>query len=131
MSRAQIHAPRHLGDTIADGVASSIGSWNFIIIQAVLMAAWIVLNTAGWFIWKWDLYPFVFLNLAMSAEAAFTAPIIMISQNRQASREKARDDLEAEEVASLFSSHELLLTINKQQLEILELLKPAEKQETT
>lgn len=125
MSRAHIHAPRHVGDRVADAVATGIGSWNFIIAQAVLMAFWFVLNTAGWFVWKWDLYPFVFLNLAMSAEAAFSAPIIMMSQNRQADKDRKRDDLEANEVASMFGNHELLVAINRQQLAILELLRDA------
>lgn len=123
MSRQHIHAHANIGEKIADKTAASIGSWSFIIAQAALMAVWFILNTAGWFVWKWDLYPFVFLNLAMSAEAAFSAPIIMMSQNRQAEKDRRRDDLEAKEVDGMFTNHALLLKINQQQLEILEALK--------
>lgn len=123
MSRQHIHAHANIGEKIADQTAASIGSWGFIIAQAALMAVWFILNTAGWFVWKWDLYPFVFLNLAMSAEAAFSAPIIMMSQNRQAEKDRRRDDLEAKEVDGMFTNHALLLKINQQQLEILEALK--------
>lgn len=120
MSRAHIHEPQHIGEKIADIIGSNIGSWRFIIIQAVIMAVWVLVNTLAFFqVIRFDQYPFVFMNLAMSAEAAFSAPIIMMSQNRQAVKDRARDDLEAQEVASLFSSHELLLHINQQQIEIL------------
>src|SRR5215831_945866 len=71
-----------IGQRIADGVASVMGSWNFIITQATIMVIWIILNLVGWF-YHWDLYPFVLLNLAMSAQAAFATPLIMMSQNRQ------------------------------------------------
>src|SRR5215469_15254720 len=78
-----------MGDKVADAVASFIGSWRFIIGQAVLMALWVVVNTLVFFhVLQFDQYPFVFLNLAMSAEAAFSAPIIMMSQNRQAVKDR-------------------------------------------
>lgn len=128
MSRAHIHEPRHIGDKIADSAAAGIGSWNFIIAQAALMAVWFILNTAGWFVWKWDLYPFVFLNLAMSAEAAFSAPIIMMSQNRQAYKDRQRDDTEAREVDELFKINNTQLEILKQQSEILELLRSGKQE---
>lgn len=121
--RSHLHQHANIGEKIADKTAASIGSWNFIIAQAALMAVWFFLNTAGWFIWKWDLYPFVFLNLAMSAEAAFSAPIIMMSQNRQADKDRKRDDLEAKEVDDLYSINTTQLEILKQQSEILELLR--------
>ena len=126
-NRAHIHIPTSLGDKIADSAAAGIGSWNFIIAQAVLMAIWFVLNTAGWFVWHWDVYPFVFLNLAMSAEAAFSAPIIMMSQNRQADKDRLRDDTEAKEVSELFSINKTQLEILKQQSDILDLLKAKEQ----
>lgn len=71
-----------LGDRIADTVALTVGSWRFIIIQSALLSAWIVLNVTG--VIDWDPYPFILLNLMLSFQAAYTAPIIMMSQNRQA-----------------------------------------------
>ena len=76
-----------MGQRIADGVASVMGSWNFIITQATIMVIWIMLNLVGWF-YHWDLYPFVLLNLAMSAQAAFATPLIMMSQNRQSAKDR-------------------------------------------
>lgn len=71
-----------LGQKVADAVASTMGSWTFIIIQSVLLTIWIVLNVTA-FVQKWDPYPFILLNLALSFQAAYAAPFIMMSQNRQ------------------------------------------------
>jgi uncharacterized membrane protein len=68
---------------VSDEVAALVGSWPFIIIQSVILAIWIALNVVG-FIEHWDPYPFILLNLVLSFQAAYTAPIIMMSQNRQA-----------------------------------------------
>ncbi len=82
-----------LGQRLADGFAATMGSWSFIIIQSALLIAWVVLNIAGW-IKAWDPYPFILLNLALSFQAAYAAPIIMMSQNRQADidRHEAEND---------------------------------------
>ena len=74
--------PLTVGQRIADDVASTMGSWKFIIIQSVILAFWIVLNITA-FIEHWDPYPFILLNLALSFQAAYAAPFIMMSQNRQ------------------------------------------------
>jgi uncharacterized membrane protein len=71
-----------VGQMIADKVASTMGSWNFIIIQSCLLFIWIVLNITA-FVAKWDPYPFILLNLALSFQAAYAAPFIMMAQNRQ------------------------------------------------
>ena len=71
-----------MGQRIADKVAETMGSWTFIIIQSVILLIWVVLNVIG-FIKAWDPYPFILLNLALSFQAAYAAPIIMMSQNRQ------------------------------------------------
>jgi len=71
-----------LGQKIADRVAATMGSWTFIIIQSVILAIWIVLNITA-IVQKWDPYPFILLNLALSFQAAYAAPFIMMSQNRQ------------------------------------------------
>lgn len=72
-----------LGDRISDKVAAAVGSWRFIIIQTMLLFIWIVLNVIA-YIAHWDPYPFILLNLILSFQAAYTAPVIMMSQNRQA-----------------------------------------------
>jgi uncharacterized membrane protein len=80
------------GQRAADSLASAMGSWMFISIQSVVLVIWIALNIIGW-IEHWDPYPFILLNLALSFQAAYAAPIIMMSQNRLA----AKDRLMAEE----------------------------------
>jgi uncharacterized membrane protein len=75
------------GQRIADAVAATMGSWSFIIVQSVILTVWIVLNLMAW-IQHWDPYPFILLNLALSFQAAYAAPFIMISQNRQADRDR-------------------------------------------
>jgi len=70
------------GQRIADAVASVMGSWTFIIVQSVILLVWIVANVTG-AMRGWDPYPFILLNLALSFQAAYAAPVIMMSQNRQ------------------------------------------------
>ncbi|HUO88111.1 MAG TPA: DUF1003 domain-containing protein [Rhizomicrobium sp.] len=71
-----------LGQKIADAVAATMGSWRFIIIQSAVLLFWIILNITA-YIEHWDPYPFILLNLALSFQAAYAAPFIMMSQNRQ------------------------------------------------
>ena len=71
-----------VGQRVADNVASGMGSWRFIIIQSILLAIWVTLNITAW-VKQWDPYPFILLNLALSFQAAYAAPIIMMAQNRQ------------------------------------------------
>jgi uncharacterized membrane protein len=77
-----------IGDRVADWVAATMGSWNFIIIQSILLIIWIVLNVTA-YVQNWDPYPFILLNLALSFQAAYAAPFIMMSQNRQAAIDRA------------------------------------------
>jgi uncharacterized membrane protein len=81
------------GQRIADKVASTMGSWSFIIIQSTILFFWIVLNITA-YIQRWDPYPFILLNLALSFQAAYAAPFIMMSQNRQQDidRKQAEND---------------------------------------
>ena len=74
--------PLSRGQRIADAVARTMGSWRFIIVQSTLLAAWVTLNVTAWRS-HWDPYPFILLNLALSFQAAYAAPFIMMSQNRQ------------------------------------------------
>lgn len=77
------NAHRTVGQRLADRFAAVVGSWTFIVIQSILLAAWVVLNLIAWS-HHWDPYPFILLNLALSFQAAYASPIIMMSQNRQA-----------------------------------------------
>jgi uncharacterized membrane protein len=70
------------GQRIADAVATVMGSWTFIIIQSGILFAWITANLVGT-IRGWDPYPFILLNLMLSFQAAYAAPVIMMNQNRQ------------------------------------------------
>jgi uncharacterized membrane protein len=80
-----------LGDRVADRVASVIGSWRFIIVMSFVLTAWIAFNVFGW-VRQWDPYPFILLNLALSFQAAYAAPVIMMSQNRQEVKDRLRAD---------------------------------------
>jgi uncharacterized membrane protein len=75
------------GQRIADRLAMVMGSWTFIIVQSVMLVVWISINVAA-YINHWDPYPFILLNLALSFQAAYAAPIIMMSQNRQAAKDR-------------------------------------------
>lgn len=76
-----------LGERTADRVASIAGSWTFIIIQSILLAIWVVLNVVAW-VRHWDPYPFILMNLVLSLQAAYTAPVIMMNQNRRVDRDR-------------------------------------------
>src|SRR6185312_8704635 len=98
--------PRELkltvGQRIADTVAANMGSWQFIIIQSVILIIWIILNVTA-YVYQWDPYPFILLNLALSFQAAYAAPFIMMSQNRQQDidRKKAENDFQVNVKAEL------------------------------
>lgn len=77
-----------VGQKVADAVAANMGSWRFIIIQSIILALWILANTLNLLFNHFDPYPFILLNLALSFQAAFAAPFIMISQNRQAEKDR-------------------------------------------
>jgi len=84
-----------IGQRVADVTARTIGSWPFIIGQTVIVALWVIINLTA-FVRGWDPYPFILLNLMFSIQAAYAAPIIMMSQNRQAERDRiqAQQDLD-------------------------------------
>jgi uncharacterized membrane protein len=71
-----------LGHRLADSLTRRMGSWTFLFIQSIIIVIWITLNLVGYF-HRWDPYPFILLNLFFSVEAAYAAPIILMSQNRQ------------------------------------------------
>jgi uncharacterized membrane protein len=75
-----------LGQRVADGIAEFGGSWTFLGLFAAFLLGWILLNTKQGP--DWDPYPFILLNLLLSCLAAIQAPVIMMSQNRQASKDR-------------------------------------------
>jgi CRP/FNR family transcriptional regulator, cyclic AMP receptor protein len=83
------------GERIADVVASFGGSWTFIITFGLFMATYVTINIAL-AMKAWDPYPFILLNLFLSALAAIQAPVIMMSQNRQDKKDRLRSELDFE-----------------------------------
>lgn len=84
------------GDRIADEVARFGGSWTFILLFLAILVLWMGVNSLGLLLSAFDPYPFIFLNLLLSCLAALQAPIILMSQNRQAARDRlmAENDYE-------------------------------------
>ncbi len=83
------------GQKIADGFAAIMGSWTFIIIQSAILAFWVVINLLqATHAIHWDEYPFIFLNLALSFQAAYAAPIIMMSQNRSQDKDRLAAEID-------------------------------------
>jgi uncharacterized membrane protein len=84
------------GERLADRVAAVGGSWSFIIAFGLFLAAWAWLNAVALVGHAFDPYPFVFLNLLLSMVAAIQAPLIMMSQNRQAAKDRLATALDYE-----------------------------------
>ncbi len=87
-SPGEAETPKTFAEHAADTVAEVVGSWRFILIQTALLVAWLVFNAIS--AARVDPYPFILLNLLLSFQAAYTAPIIMMSQNRQADIDRRR-----------------------------------------
>ena len=83
------------GEKVADRVSSGIGSWWFLGIQSVLIVIWIGLNVWA-FVHHWDPYPFILLNLMFTIQAAYTGPVLLLSGNRQAQKDRLRLEHTAE-----------------------------------
>jgi uncharacterized membrane protein len=108
-----------LGQRVADRVALAVGSWPFIIVQSVLLSIWMSVNVYlavaearhPGLLRSWDPYPFILLNLVLSFQAAYTGPVVMMSQNRQAEKDRllAQHDFEinrrAEEEVEVVMDH--------------------------
>ena len=104
-----------LAERVADKAADLIGSWRFIIFQSVLVGVWITLNIVAW-INHWDEYPFVLMNVVLSMQAAYSGPVIMMSQNRQS----AKDRLAAEVDHQVNTKAELEIGLLMRRLDELE-----------
>ena len=113
------------GEKVADKLTQVAGSWRFIIGFSVFLLLWIFLNLTG--IIKLDEFPFILLNLLLSCLAAFQAPIIMMSQNRQAKKDSLRSrndyriDLKSELILEeLHDKMEIILSNQKRILKYIE-----------
>ena len=106
---AQHEESMSFGQRLADKVASRVGSWPFIVIQSILLVIWMALNaylivmasTHHGFLKAWDPYPYILLNLVLSFQAAYTGPVVMMSQNRQGEKDRlaAQNDYEINQKA--------------------------------
>lgn len=78
-----------LGQKASDRLATLVGSWTFIILLIIFLAAWMLVNILM-LLYRWDPYPFILLNLILSCLAAIQAPIILMSQNRASQKDRLR-----------------------------------------
>lgn len=84
------HHKLTLGQRAADKLALWAGSWTFIGGILIFIAVWMAINVVAVFVYNWDPYPFILLNLFLSCLAALQAPVILMSQNRQADRDRLK-----------------------------------------
>lgn len=107
-----------MGQRIADAVAACMGSWTFIICQSMFLGVWIWWNSTHA---SFDPPPFIALNLLLSFEAAYAAPFIMISQNRQAERDRHQADADfATNIAAKQEIEALQMHLSRLELEKLD-----------
>jgi uncharacterized membrane protein len=109
-----------LGARIADAITGFMGSWRFIILQTVVVLAWIIGNVI--MLLHFDPYPFILLNLAFSTQAAYAAPLILLAGNRAAVRDRLTLEHAASEADVEERQNEELLKGNRQILEHVEKL---------
>jgi len=105
----------------AEAFARFFGTPVFLVAQTVVVTIWIALNVIG--LTKFDVYPFILLNLAFSLQAAYAAPLILLAQTRQADRDKAHADADAQHREALAMASEQRQALAAQQnAQLLELL---------
>ena len=109
-----------MGARIADVVTSFMGSWRFIILQTVIVLAWITGNV--YLLFHYDPYPFILLNLAFSTQAAYAAPLILLAGNRSAQRDRLTLEHAASEADVEEKQNVDLLRGNRQILEHVQAL---------
>ena len=119
-----------IGERIADKITAIAGSWTFIILFTIFLIIWIILNIYAFE--NVDPYPFILLNLVLSCIASLQAPIIMMSQNRQAKKDSLRSrndyktDLKSELI--LEELHDKITAVEKTQNKILEYIETKESE---
>lgn len=117
---AEFETKLTVGERLADKVAEFGGSWTFIIIFGLVLVAWVVFNSVILLTGAFDPFPYIFLNLILSMLAAIQAPVIMMSQNRQAAKDRlaAAHDYEVNLKAELeiMALHDKLDQIRNEQI---------------
>jgi uncharacterized membrane protein len=122
----RFHAPHlHLSSVFGDdwfalkaeAFARFFGTPVFLIAQTIVVAIWIVVNAAGW--WVFDIYPFILLNLAFSLQAAYAAPLILLAQTRQADRDKCHAIADAQHREEIHKASEARLDLSARQTALL------------
>jgi len=112
-----------VGDRVADAVANGMGSWKFIIIQTCIVIVWMTANVLLVPTVRFDPYPFILLNLLFSTQAAYAAPVIMMSQNRAAQRDKVQAEHQyVHQEKELTENTKLTREIHEQALQIAALV---------
>ena len=101
-----------LGARVADRVVGFLGSWTFLIIQTFFVILWIGGN--AWLLFHFDPFPFILLNLALSTQAAYAAPLILLAGNRSSTRDRLTLEHAAAEADVEEAQNEKLLTGNAQ-----------------
>jgi uncharacterized membrane protein len=101
----------------AEAFARFFGTPTFLVAQTMIVTLWIILNTVGPF--RFDIYPFILLNLAFSTQAAYAAPLILLAQTRQADREKAHAEADAQHREELHRASEERQSLAAQQTALL------------
>ena len=105
----------------AEGFARFFGTPTFLVIQTMIVAVWMAVNVIG--LTHFDIYPFILLNLAFSQQAAYAAPLILLAQTRQADRDKAHTEADAQHREDLAqASVERQLLAQQQSAELKDLL---------
>ena len=92
----------------SEAVARGMGGGKFLIIQTLVVIAWIALNAVAGSKGLWDEYPFILLNLLFSIEAAYAAPLILLAQHRQDARDRALAERDREVNSRILSDSEFL-----------------------
>ena len=120
LPHAHLHSPFGNGwfGQKAERFARFFGTPLFLVIQSVIVGCWILVNVAGWT--KFDVYPFILLNLAFSLQAAYAAPLILLAQTRQADRDKVHAEADAQHREALATANEQRLEISAQQMKKIE-----------
>ena len=115
------HEQATVGEQLADGIASFIGSWRFLIIQTLLVATWVTINTlqATGRIYI-DPYPYILLILAFSTQAAYTGPVLLLAGNRQAQKDRLTLEHAASEADKADRQNVQILKAIQQNTEITE-----------
>ena len=121
------HDEATFGEKLADGIASGIGSWTFLIVQTFAVTCWVVLNVIG-LVNHWDPFPFILLNLLFSVQAAYTGPVLLLAGNRQAQKDRLTLEHAAAEAEKADAQNVEILKAIKENTEVtLQILRHVEQ----